>query len=208
MSNSKQILAIPAGQEIVPSRYRPLVSVCNVIFIVAMSCTVTLGQSATVKYGVGGALEGWRYSYYLPAMMCGINSILVFLFYKPPPTRIQRETGGVSLFKSLDYVGFFLIVAGLILFNLGLVWGGNIYHWSSAHVIASLTVGVVTLLAFGIYEWKGTSTGLLDHRMFKNRNFPILLAVAFVDGILLFGYLNFVPQEVAYAYVELPSLYR
>jgi hypothetical protein len=208
-SDCKQIVSIPAGQEIVPSRYRPLVSICNVIFIVGMSSATQLAQAATVKYEVGGVLNGWRYSYYLPAIYCGINSVLVFLFYKPPPTRIQRETGGKSLIKSLDFVGFFLAAAGLILFSMALVWGGNIFSWNSSHVIAALTVGIVTLIVFGIYEWKGTSTGLLDHRMFENRNFPILLAVAFVDGMLLFGLLSFMPQEVAYAYVQLPDdVYR
>ena len=164
-------------------------------------CSATqLVTGATVKYQVGGPLEGWRYSYYLPGMFAGLNSVLVFLVYHPPPTRIQREAGDKSLIRSLDFVGFLLAVSGLICFTMALVWGGNIYSWNSAHVIASLTVGIVTLIAFGIYEWKGTSTGLLDHRMFENRNFPILLAVAFVDGILLFGYLAFMPQEVAAAY--------
>jgi hypothetical protein len=198
-SDRRQIVSIPAGQEIVPSRYRPLVSVCNVIFIVSLGVATQLAQAATVKYEVGGSLEGWRYSYYLPAIYCGISSILVFLFYRPPPTRIQRETEGKPLLKSLDFAGFFLAVAGLIIFTMGLVWGGNMFSWKSSHVIATLTVGIVTLIAFGIYELKGTSTGLLDHRMFENRNFPVLLAVAFVDGILLFGLLAFMPQEVAYA---------
>jgi hypothetical protein len=102
-SDRKQIVSIPAGQEIVPSRCRPLVSVCNVIFIVSLAVATQLAQAATVKYEVGGLLEGWRFSYYLPAIYCGISSILVFLFYRPPPTRIQRESEGKSLLKSLDF---------------------------------------------------------------------------------------------------------
>jgi len=88
---------------------------------------------------------------------------------------------------------------------MALVWGGNMYAWDSVHTLASLLIGVVILVIFGLYEWKGTNRGLLDHRLFENRNFAILLAVAFVDGLLLFGILVFVPQEVASVWV--PNFY-
>ncbi len=198
MFTKKQILAIPAGQEIVPNRYRPLVIGFSVLFIIVLSITVQLGTGATVKYEVGGLLSGWRWSYYLPAIICGVNFFLNFLFYRPPPTRLQREKIDRNvLVKSLDYFGNFLGVIGLVLFTIALIWGGNTYAWDSVQVLTTLLIGFAILVAFGIYEWKGTNRGILAHALFENRNFPILLAVAFVDGILLFGLLAFLPQEVA-----------
>jgi MFS family permease len=136
-----------------------------------------LATGATVKYNVGGDGQGWRWSYYLPAILNGVNVLLNFLFYRPPPTRIQRKDNALTLFKSLDLLGFFLAIAGLVLLTIALVWGGNMYAWDSVHTLASLIVGVVILIFFGVYEWKGTNRGLLDHRLFKNRNFAILLAL-------------------------------
>lgn len=181
-----------------PNRYRPLAIGFSVIFIILLSVTVQLGSGATVKYEVGGPLAGWRWSYYLPVIICAINFVVVFLFYRPPPTRIQREKRDIMvLVKSLDYFGIFLGVTGLVLFTIALIWGGGSYSWNSVEVLTTLLIGFAVLVAFGIYEWKGTKHGILAHEMFQNRNFAILLAVAFVDGMLLFGLLAFLPQEVA-----------
>jgi hypothetical protein len=162
-----------------------------------MVSAVVLITGATVKYDVGGAGQGWRWSYYIPAIIHGVNSLLNFLFYHPPPTRIRRGVTAGAVFKSLDLPGFFLFIAGLTLFSMALVWGGNSYAWHSAHTLATLLIGITVLIIFGFYEWKGTNRGLLDHRLFKNSNFAILLSIAFVDGLLLFGMLVFMPQEVA-----------
>lgn len=53
--------------------------------------------------------------------------------------------------KRQDYIGLFLFSAGLILFVLGLSWGGNLYPWKSARVISTIVVGSVTLIVFGLY---------------------------------------------------------
>lgn len=34
---------------------------------------------------------------------------------------------------------------------LALDWAGGVYLWKDAHVVAPLTVGLVTLVAFAIY---------------------------------------------------------
>ena len=51
----------------------------------------------------------------------------------------------------MDYGGIVLFSGGLILFLLGLSWGGGLYAWGSSHVIATLVVGIVTLIAFVLY---------------------------------------------------------
>lgn len=51
----------------------------------------------------------------------------------------------------MDFVGIVLFVAGLLLFLMGLSWGGQLYPWRSAHVIATIVVGLVLLIVFGFY---------------------------------------------------------
>lgn len=50
--------------------------------------------------------------------------------------------------KRVDFVGVILFVAGLLLFLMGLSWGGSVYPWKSAHVIATIVVGFGVLIAF------------------------------------------------------------
>jgi hypothetical protein len=58
----------------------------------------------------------------------------------------------LRLLKDYDYIGTGLFIAGIILFLMGLSWGGSLYPWNSAHVIATIVVGFVTLIVFGFYE--------------------------------------------------------
>lgn len=101
--------------------------------------------------------------------------------------------------KQLDLVGFFLLTAGLALFLAGLNLGGVQYPWSSGRVLGTLITGIVVLMGFGFYEWKGTSTGILQHDLFRNdegrgRAFAICVVLIFIEGILLFSVLIYYPQ--------------
>lgn len=57
--------------------------------------------------------------------------------------------------------------------------------------------GLVILIGFGLYEWKGTSTGILNHAFFRmgarSRTFVICLYLSFVEGPMSFGYIVYAP---------------
>lgn len=53
--------------------------------------------------------------------------------------------------RDMDFGGIILFSGGLILFLLGLSWGGGLYPWGSTHVIATIVVGLVTLIGFVLY---------------------------------------------------------
>lgn len=74
------------------------------------------------------------------------------IFYHPPQfEKLHRNRTRWQEVREMDYGGIVLFSGGLILFLLGLSWGGNLYPWGSAHVIAALVVGIVTLIAFVFY---------------------------------------------------------
>jgi hypothetical protein len=81
----------------------------------------------------------------------------------------------------------------LTLLLTGLSLGGNPWAWSDVRVISTLVVGIVTLVAFGIFEWKGTKTGILHHELFASRTFPVCVSLIFVEGVLLFSIIIFYP---------------
>lgn len=129
----------------------------------------------------------------------GASGTLLLFFYRP--LKKQGDFDHLSSWqklKTLDFVGFSLFLAGLVLFLVGLNLGGGLHPWVSAPTLATLCSGIVSLCLFGIYEWRGTKTGMLNHELFKGgknegRTFAICLFLIFVEGILLFAYLIFFP---------------
>jgi hypothetical protein len=129
----------------------------------------------------------------------GLCGICIMVGYKPP-TRHTRYDGLTAIQKvaRLDLPGFALFGAGLTLFLVGLNLGGGLYTWSSATVLCTLVIGIATLISFGVWEWKGTKTGMLNHEMFRGgknrgRTFAILQGLIAIEGGLLFAYLVFYP---------------
>jgi hypothetical protein len=57
-----------------------------------------------------------------------------------------------QVFEEFDFIGLVLFSGGLLVFLMGLSWGGSYYPWNSAHVIATIVVGFLTLVVFILYE--------------------------------------------------------
>lgn len=53
--------------------------------------------------------------------------------------------------KRQDKIGILLFTGGLVVFLLGISWGGALYPWSSARVIVTTVVGGVTMILFALY---------------------------------------------------------
>lgn len=185
-------MGIPAAQEVTPNKLRPWTMGFSQAF--ASCCVVagTLGAGAFVKY------QSWRWSYYLNAFVYGTSATLVFFFYHPPPTGLRRQQGQLrEILSKVDYFGIFLFAGSIASLLIALTWGGNTYPWSSGKVIACLVIGCAGLVGFGLYEWLFTTEGIFDHRLFETRNFPILLFVCTVDGMLLLGVNVLYAQQIA-----------
>jgi hypothetical protein len=60
--------------------------------------------------------------------------------------------------KNFDYVGTLLSTLGQLLFLMGLSWGGVLHPWKSAHVIVTIVIGFLLMVAFFVWEayapWK------------------------------------------------------
>jgi hypothetical protein len=129
----------------------------------------------------------------------GVTAIGLFVGYRPPKrhTRLDHLSFWQKLGR-LDLPGCGLLTAGLTLFLTGLNLGGGIFTWQSAQVLGTLIVGIAVLIAFGVYEWRFTKTGILHHDLFRGgkdggRTFAICVGLIFIEGILLFSYVIFYP---------------
>jgi hypothetical protein len=61
-----------------------------------------------------------------------------------------------------------------------------------------MLIGILMLVAFAFYEWKGTKTGILNHNLFRGgrdqgRTFALCVGLLALEAIMIFGYALFYP---------------
>ncbi|KAJ9662467.1 hypothetical protein H2198_001356 [Neophaeococcomyces mojaviensis] len=187
-------LSMPSLQEMIPKKLRPfaiasatLVSsfslICGPIFVGLM-----------IQNGIGGTLEGWRGGFYTSTGLWALTLAGLFFFYHPMDRLNPENLTVVQRLKKIDWLGIFLVAAGLTLFLLGLNYANNPYRWTSAIVLGPLVTGGIVTILFILWEWKGTSNGILPHAIFQDRNYPLTIAVRITGGFALLGAQAYIPQ--------------
>jgi MFS family permease len=95
---------------------------------------------------------GWRWSYYLNIIVAGIATVLFFFFYHPPTySMLHTKHSKKSIFKMLDLGGLVMFTTGLVIFLIGVSWGGTVYPWKSGKVIGMIVGGAMLLVVFVFY---------------------------------------------------------
>lgn len=94
---------------------------------------------------------GWRYIFWLQAAFHLISSLGLLCFYWPKEHREYPKMSVKEYIWACDPVGSFLFTCSATLMLLALDWAAGEYAWSSATVIAPLTIGLVLLVLFLLY---------------------------------------------------------
>ncbi|BEI84606.1 hypothetical protein CcaverHIS002_0500070 [Cutaneotrichosporon cavernicola] len=184
-------LAYAIPSEILPRRWRPA---ALAIMNVAAALGAVAGPLIAGAFTRMSIESGWRNFYWVQMGIWGATALGLVLGYRPPKRHTKYDH--LSLFAKigkLDLPGMLLLTSGLTLLLAGLTLGGNPWAWTNARVLSTLVIGIVVLIVFGIYEWRGTKTGILHHDLFITRTFPICIALIFMEGILLFSFVIFYP---------------
>lgn len=151
---------------------------------VTLSVLPTLGFGpAIARTMIAQTRMGWRGVYWLNVAVSGASVLLYLTCYFPPNFHmINSELTKWQEAKAMDYGGLFLYFSGLILVLLGFTWAQGTYAWNSVHVIVSLVVGSLILVAFGIYEtYLPLKQPLLPVKLFK---IPNITACVFVGSTM------------------------
>jgi hypothetical protein len=108
--------------------------------------------------------------YYLLIAINGAAAICWIVFYHPPTFEMKhRHEKVMDYVKHFDYFGAFLYALGLLLFIMGLSWGGAVHPWKSAWVLVTLLVGIALLVAFALWEiYAPLREPLVPMHLFKN----------------------------------------
>ncbi|KAL7284393.1 hypothetical protein ACG7TL_001683 [Trametes sanguinea] len=141
---------------------------------------------------IGGALAekaSWRWLFYMNLPIAGVAFILVFFFLrvKTPEGSMRAKLGRV------DWLGNAIIIAGSVLAVLGLTWGGAQYPWSSAKVLAPLIIGLITILAFFIYERKIPAEPAIPWEVVSNRTTIAGYIGTTIHGIVSISIIYYLP---------------
>ncbi|KAH8658641.1 fungal trichothecene efflux pump [Tricladium varicosporioides] len=172
--------------ELVPNKHRgPIVTL---VFLSSLPFAV-FGPIIARTF-IDKTAAGWRWSYYLGIIMSGVSLILYQICYHPP-TYKQLHVQGKSKrqqMAELDYGGMLLFIAGMVLFLIGLSWGGTTYPWKSAQVLCTLLIGVATLVALGFYEtYLVKHNALIPPRLFKNVGYVAVVTCATVGAMIYYS---------------------
>ncbi|KAJ6021890.1 hypothetical protein N7540_007394 [Penicillium herquei] len=139
-------MAAFALPELLPNKWR------HIGVVLADSTVYIAVIVAPVTARFGYEMNHWAWNFWGPAIFQGLSFIGLLLLYHPP-----KHPLGISYmeaFKSMDYLGAFLFIGGVVPFLLGIVWA-NVYSSTDPHVVASLVVGAFVLVCFALWETFG-----------------------------------------------------
>lgn len=142
---------------------------------------------------------GWRWAFGVfsilhPVINTPLIAMLLWFQHKANkmglvPVRTTRRTVWQSIkyyVVEFDVLGLFLVIAGFAIFLLPF----NIYayqgptlaeQWSSPLVISMIIIGLFTIFAFAIWEWKFAPVQVIPFHLLKDRT---ILGACFVAAIL------------------------
>ena len=171
-------------QELVPFSKRGYMAAFILTFIVPGA---VFGPIIAKGFQVGTA-AGWRWNYYLSIITNAFALILLLVYYHPPTFQMLHiGKSKWAQVKALDYGGMFLFLTGEVLFLIGISWGGGLYPWKSAQVIACIVVGFIMILVFIAYEAYIPADPLIPISLIKNGQFMLFVWFACVGGMLYYA---------------------
>jgi EmrB/QacA subfamily drug resistance transporter len=163
--------------EIVPPRQRgKYMSYFMVVMMLATVAGPLVGGWITTAFS-------WRWIFYINLPLGGAALVYLIATLHLPARRVEHR---------IDYLGGILL--GVVSTSVILVatWGGTEYSWASAPVLALMALAVIALVAFIAVERRAPEP-ILPLHVFKNRNFTLIMMLAFLVGLALFGAITFLP---------------
>ncbi|KAL8283467.1 hypothetical protein RQP46_005570 [Phenoliferia psychrophenolica] len=182
--------------EILPRRHRGTAQIC---LLLGSICGVLLGLfvGANLIQTHPGNYPGWRSASFFNFGLHILTFTLFAIFYHPTPVSNPNQLSVFQRVMQIDWIGIFLLAAGICPLMVGLIWGGGVYAWSSATIIACLVVGIGMFFVLAIHQTLIKKDGLFTHALFENRNFLTCLLLIVVEGFIYNVFTHYYGVETA-----------
>lgn len=146
--------------------------------------------SATGPLIGGGLAEtNWRWLFYLNLPLCLIISIVIGAFIK-----LKTPEGTMAdKFKRMDWFGNFVFIPSITLFIVGLVYGGQTYPWTDAHVLAPLIIGFLGLVFWVVIEHSFVKHPTVPFKLLSNPTTLIGFWGTFIQAISALSFFYYWP---------------
>ncbi|KAK5697099.1 hypothetical protein LTR17_024005 [Elasticomyces elasticus] len=138
-------------------------------------------------FSVGPKLWRWIFWINLPFLAIGTPLVIIFLNLK------FKQTTTMQQLRRIDWVGAVLFIGSTTGFLIPLTWGGVMYTWSSWRTLVPLIISAAGLVAFVVWEEKYAADPLIRISIVKNRTVALTYAGDFLQGLLLWCNLYFMP---------------
>ncbi|OAL06927.1 MFS transporter-like protein [Phaeosphaeriaceae sp. SRC1lsM3a] len=132
---------------------------------------------------VGGAfasLVSWRWCFYINLPISGFAALLILLFLDIRHEHTSFKDG----IKAIDWFGIFTFLACTIMVLLALDFGGVLFPWDSAKIIALLVVGGLMIFAFIYSEKRLAKYPLIPMSLFRRRTNIAAFSLVFFHGFV------------------------
>lgn len=193
-----ELTALAATSEMAPTSKRGKY-VGILVFTIVPFCPSVLWAQLIAE-------SNWRYVGILCGVWAFIGLLLTAFFYFPPARPNSQGLSRKQVAAQIDYVGGVLSIGGLLLFMMGMQWGGYQYAWKSAHVLVPLILGFFMLVAFVVWEAKFASHPMVPRRIGQNpRLLGLTLVITCISGANFFSILMFWPTQAFNVYGESSS---
>lgn len=188
--------------ELVPMKYRLAGNAFCYLFCIPGSGVAPLVSNAFIVYQ---PKVGWRGCYYVLIGIELASFLCWFFFYHPPTFRMKhgQQASVIDYVKKFDYVGTSLYTGGLLIFMMGLSWGGTVYPWASASVIATIVIGFVALVAFVLWEsFVDLKEPLVPMHIFSNYSWNASVLLTGLGASVYYAFAIVWPSMVAVLYSD------
>jgi EmrB/QacA subfamily drug resistance transporter len=135
---------------------------------------------------IGGTFTqylSWRWCFFMNVPIGVLALVALALRLKLPATRREH---------TVDYLGAFLLVAGMAALLLVMIWGGARYAWGSPQILGLIALSVVLAVLFLIQE-RNTREPIVPLRIFRQSSIAAAIVITFVIGVATIGAYFFLP---------------